>query len=144
MIQRVQSIFLFLSSASFFGLFGLPLATSDSEMAGLFEDKVYNIFDNPILIGLTCLGGILALVAIFLFKNRPLQKKLGYGVLTLSILTMIVALLLVFQDDQSDLTSNINEQIGLGLPILVIIFTLLANRFIGKDEKLVKSMDRLR
>ena len=144
MVQRIQSIFLFLSSASFFGLFGLPLATSEESMTGLFADQVYNIFDNPILIGITSLGGVLALVAIFLFKKRPLQIKLGYGVLTIAILLILVAGLLVFQDTSSELTSEIDERLGLVLPILAIIFVILANRFIKKDEKLVKSMDRLR
>jgi len=32
----------------------------------------------------------------------------------------------------------------LAAPILALVFTALANRFINKDEKLVKSMDRLR
>ncbi|WP_235299151.1 DUF4293 domain-containing protein [Portibacter marinus] len=144
MIQRIQTIFLFLASACFFGLFGLPLATSETAMAGLFADRVYNIFDNPILIGVTCIGGVLALIAIFLFKNRPLQKKLGYGTLTLAILFIIVAIWLVVQDTESELTSNIDERLGLGLPLLAIFFVLFANRYIGKDEKLVKSMDRLR
>lgn len=144
MIQRIQSIFLFLASASFFTLFGIPLASSSEGMAGIFEDKVYNIFDNPVLIGVTILGGLIALLAIFLFKNRPLQKKLAYGAITIAIIFLILAFLLVFQDNQSDLTSNIDEQFGIGLPILAIVFALFANRYINKDEKLVKSMDRLR
>ncbi|GLR16652.1 DUF4293 domain-containing protein [Portibacter lacus] len=144
MIQRIQTIFLFLASASFFGLFGVPLATSNDTMAGIFADKIYNIFDNPVLLGITIVGGLLALITIFLFKNRPLQKKLVYGVMTMGIIFIIVALLLVFQDNQSDLTANINEQFGIGLPILAILFGIFANRYIGKDDKLVKSMDRLR
>lgn len=144
MIQRIQSIFLVLASASFWGLFGLPFANSDAEMAGIFADKLYTIFDNPILIALTSLGGVLALVTVFLFKNRPLQKKLGYGVITLAVLIIVVALLLVLQDNTSDVTENINEGLGLGLPIFAIIFALFANRYISKDDKLVKSMDRLR
>lgn len=144
MIQRIQSVFLFLASASFFGLFGIPLASSEASMDGIFADKLYNIFDNPVLIALAVLGGLLALIAIFLFKKRPIQKKLGYGTITLGIVFIIVALLLVFQDSQSEVTSNINEQFGIGLPILSIVFALFANRYISKDDKLVKSMDRLR
>ncbi len=144
MIQRIQSIFLFLASASFWGLFALPIANSDTSMAGIFSDQLYTILDNPILIVLTCLGGVLALAAIFLFKNRPLQRKLGFGVITMAILTILVAILLVYQDTESVLDGNINEGFGLGLPVFAIIFALFANRYIKKDDKLVKSMDRLR
>jgi len=144
MIQRIQTIFLFLAALSFVGLFGLPFATSDAEMAGLFADKTYNVFDNPILIGLVIIGAILSVIAIFLFKKRKTQIKLGYGIITFAILTIIVAFLLVLQDTESELTSNINEGLGLGLPIFSIIFALLANRYIKKDDKLVRSMDRLR
>ena len=144
MIQRIQSIFLFLASISFWGLFALPFANSDATMAGLFSDQIYNIFDNPILIALTAIGGVIALASIFIFKNRPLQRKLSYGIMTFAILIIVVAILLVLQDEPSDVTQNINEGLGLGLPIFSIIFTLFAIRYINKDDKLVKSMDRLR
>lgn len=39
---------------------------------------------------------------------------------------------------------NISEGFGIGMPILTIILVILANRFIKKDENIVKSMDRLR
>lgn len=144
MIQRIQSIFLLLGAISLGGLFALPFATSDASMAGLFQDKIYNIFDNPVLLILTILGIVLGLAAIFLFKNRPLQRKLGFGTVTISALLLIASLIFGFLDTESDLTQNINEGFGLGLPVFAIIFTLLANRYIKKDDKLVKSMDRLR
>jgi hypothetical protein len=144
MIQRIQSLFLLLAGASFFGLFGLPMASSSISMEGIFSDQLYNLFDNPFLIGLCIIGGLMAIINIFLFKNRPLQKKIGYVVITMAILFIVAALLLVLQDDSSDVMGEINEGFGLGLPIFAIIFTLFANRYIGKDDKLVKSMDRLR
>ena len=144
MIQRIQTIFLLLSSVSFWGLFGLPFAKSGATMPGIFSDQLYNVFDNPILIALTVIGGLIALIAIFLFKNRPLQKKLNYGIITVSILLLAVALLLVLQDGTSESMASITEGFGLGLPVFAIIFSLFANRYIGKDDKLVKSMDRLR
>ena len=144
MIQRLQSIFLLLSGASFFGLFGLPMASSSVSMEGIFSDQKYNLFDNPFLIGLGVAGGLLAIVNIFLYKNRPLQKKLGYGVITLAFLFIITAILLVLQDNASEVIGEISEGLGLGLPVFAIIFALFANRYISKDDKLVKSMDRLR
>ena len=144
MIQRIQSIFLFLASVSFWGLFGLPFAKSEAVMPGIFADQLYNVFDNPLLITLTVIGGIIALLAIFLFNNRSMQKKLNYGIITISILLLGVAALLVFQDEHTESVASISEGFGLGLPVFAIIFSILANRYIGKDDKLVKSMDRLR
>ena len=144
MIQRIQSIFLLLASASFWGLFGLPFAKSDAQMEGLFEDQVYNLSDNVGLLIICILGGILALISIFMFKNRKLQLKLNMGTILLSI--ALIALIIVFMvmDSSSEIFKNVNEGLGLGLPVFAIIFALFANRYIKKDEKLVKSMDRLR
>jgi len=38
----------------------------------------------------------------------------------------------------------VNDGFGIYLPLIGIIMAVLANRFIKKDDKLVKSMDRLR
>jgi len=146
MIQRIQSIFLLLASGSLFSLFGIPFASSNQADSNLFADKVYNIFDNPILMTLAVLGGVIALVNIFLFKNRSLQLRLDYLVITLSLILPILAMFLVFQSGEvAGPEIEISENyLGLGLPILAIVFAILANRFISKDQKLVKSMDRLR
>ncbi len=146
MIQRIQSIFLLLASLSLLALFIIPFATSTTADTSLFADKVFDVFDNPILMVVVGLGGVLALVNIFLFKNRPLQMRLDYLVITLSILLSIIAILLVFRSG-GETSGDIGIQenyFGLAMPILAIIFTALANRFIKKDNKLVKSMDRLR
>ena len=120
MIQRIQTIFLLLSSVSFWGLFGLPFAKSGATMPGIFSDQLYNVFDNPILIALTVIGGLIALISIFLFKNRPLQKKLNYGIITVSILLIAVAVLLVLQDGKSESMASITEGFGLGLPVFAL------------------------
>lgn len=145
MIQRIQSIFLLLSGISFFSLFGLPFATSTVAIPNLFSDLVYNIQDSPILLVLTILGGIISVGAIFLFNNRGLQVRLSYLATVTSILLLIVALLLVYNERTTDAgAETITEGFGIALPILSLIFSILAARYIGKDENTVRSMDRLR
>jgi hypothetical protein len=145
MIQRIQSIFLLLSGISFFSLFGLPFATSTVAIPNLFSDLVYNIQDSPILLVLTILGGIISVGAIFLFNNRGLQVRLSYLATVTSILLLIVALLLVYNERTTDAgAETITEGFGIALPILSLIFSVLAARYIGKDENTVRSMDRLR
>lgn len=145
MIQRIQSIFLLLTSVTFFLQFVFNLATSDQSIPKLLSDKIYNVLDHPVLIGLTVLGGAIALVNIFLFRNRPLQIRLGYLLIVLCILLPVVAMMLILTEGVAlSAGQDINEGLGIGLPIIGLITTILANKFIGKDNKLVKSMDRLR
>ncbi len=145
MIQRIQSIFLLLAAASFGGLFMLPLAVSDKPTAQFLADNVYDITDHLALMGLTLLGITLAIIAIFVFKNRPLQLKLGYVVISMAILLPLAAFLLFTnQAPMMDSTVHVEDQAGVFLPGGAILFTALANYFIRKDDKLVKSMDRLR
>lgn len=144
MIQRLQSIFLFLSSGFFIGEFFSSFARSGVAVAGIFEDQLYNLYDNPMLIVLASLGGLLSLLTIFLYNNRKLQLKLSYAVITCAILLPLIAVL-IFKNQSSGLDEvAVDEQIGLYLPIGSILFAALSIRFIAKDEKLVKSMDRLR
>lgn len=145
MIQRIQTIFLFLAAGSFGALFMVPMATSDKPTAQFLADRVYDITDHIALMVLTVLGIALALLAVFLFKNRPLQQKLGYMVISLAILLPLAAFLLFTnQAPMMDTTVHVEDQAGVFLPGGAILFTALANYFIRKDDKLVKSMDRLR
>ncbi len=145
MIQRIQSIFLLLSGVSFFSLFGVPFATSTVAIPKLLSDMIYNVQDSPILMVLCGLGGLLSIAAIFLFNNRPLQLKMSYLAIVVSILLPLVAFLLLFNEQTFTTQSDkINDAFGLYLPFISLILSILAARFIGKDENTVRSMDRLR
>ncbi len=145
MIQRIQTIFLLLAGGAFGALFALPFAsTANPESEGIFSDSVYNIMDNPALLGLTIAGIVTALIAIFSFRKRPVQMKLGYLGMVVAILIPIVALLF-FSSQVDQLTDQPTaDELGMFVPGVALIFFILANYFIRKDEKLVKSMDRLR
>ena len=144
MIQRIQSLFLLLSSAAFWTEFALPFATTDVASQGVMNDLVYNIHDSTVLIGLTIIGGLVTLSAIFLFNNRPLQKRLSYLGVVMAILLPLIAFLLIYNERTGDALSTINYDLGIFPPLVALIFAVLAGRAIGKDDKLVKSMDRLR
>ncbi|MEN0049069.1 MAG: DUF4293 domain-containing protein [Bacteroidota bacterium] len=149
MIQRIQSIFLLLASAACFGLFGLPFATTDKAVAAseLFADSQYEITDHIALIILFVLAGALSLVAIFMFNNRPLQINLSRVSFIAAIIGFVLGLILFFNDGIVESGANLpdpSDGFGTALPILAGIFLLLAIRAINKDEKLVRSSDRLR
>lgn len=144
MIQRIQSIYLLIAGLGFFGQFATDIATSAASIPGYFVDKIYQIQDSPILLGMTIAGGVMALVTIFLYNNRGLQKKLSIFSLILAIMLPVTAILLILTEKTGPTDVEINESGGTYLPIVSIIFAYLAYRNINKDDKLVKSMDRLR
>jgi len=146
MIQRVQSIFLFLAAAAAFGLLKLPFATTASEVqaSGLFADGNYNLQDHIALIILFGLAGGLAFISIFLFKNRKTQSLVGRFSVIANIIGLALAIILFMQDLANLGSAEPQDALGLYLPIISLIFGILALRFISKDEKMVRSMDRLR
>jgi len=146
MIQRIQSIFLFLASGAAFGLFGLPFAKTDAAIASstIFSDGLYTITDNVALLALFAGAGALSLIAIFLFKNRKTQLLVGRLSLVANLIGLILAVILFMQDRGSLGTQNPSDGLGLYLPVLFFVFGILAQRAINKDEKLVQGMDRLR
>lgn len=143
MIQRIQSIYLLIASLGFFGQFFTDFATSAASIPGMFADKIYEIQDHPVLLGLTVFGGVLALATIFLFNNRPLQKKLSIFTLICAIILPVTALMLLLTEG-TEATSEISETLGTFIPVVSVICAYLAYRGINKDDKLVRSMDRLR
>lgn len=146
MIQRIQSIFLFLAGGASFGVLGLPFATTEKSQANsaLFADSIFNTQDNIALMVFFGIAGALAIADIFMYNNRPLQIRLGMFAFIANIIGLILGIFLFFNDMQSINTDNIDDGFGAYLPIIAGILLLLAIRFIRKDEKLVRSADRLR
>ena len=127
MIQRVQSLFLFFSAIiNLVILFYAPIFT---------EEKIRMIdLQYPSL--LLLLSTLLALFAIFQFKNRLRQLM----IVNLSRLSIAISffLLIIFKEEENQL------YYGSFLLILPYIILLISSYFIKKDEKLVRSADRIR
>jgi hypothetical protein len=145
MIQRIQSIFLLLTSAGFFSLFKFPFATSDTSIPDIMKDSIYNIQDHIILLILTIIGGLLAIVVIFMYNNRALQLKLNNILIIFSILLPLLAFLLIYNEGTAMVKSaEISDGPGLYILGAIILFSVLSLIYIKKDKQLVESMDRLR
>lgn len=155
MLQRIQSIYLLFASLVLFGLFIFPLAH------GLFIDgKLVNIavtgvseningVDKPVqsfvaLTVITAIVGLIPLAVIFMYKNRKQQVALIYS----TILVLIGYSFWMAQTVKKvvgPITLEYkNMGIGLFLTSLSIILLIFAVKAIQRDEKLVKSADRLR
>lgn len=136
MLQRIQTVYLLLSVLVSAGLiFVLPL-WENSEGAAVYA------YDEMIVFGMFMASALMALVSIFMFKNRKLQFVLGRLniILNLFLLGVFVYWSLTLPGE-----INISEKgIGMFLPVVSIVFLVLANKAIKRDEDLVKSVDRLR
>ncbi len=143
MIQRIQSIFLLLACILLSLVFVFPFFKGNQTTSGFFADSQYTIQDHPALLGVTIGAALVALIAIFVYKNRSLQQKLVYLAILLSIVLLAVVMILGF-GDTPDLMNQASIFVGSVLPILAVIFLGISLRGIRKDERIVKSMDRLR
>lgn len=137
MIQRIQTIYLIIALVTTAVLpFFFPLWTmSDGKEHYFMEHQAY-----VVLFGLsTCLS----LVSILFYKKRQHQFVLGRLNI---ILNLILLGLFVYRSlNLSGEAVTVSEKgIGMFLPIISIVFLVLANKAIKKDEDLVKSVDRLR
>ena len=137
MIQRIQSLYLLIAAIISGGLSFVFYLWQNVKEVLIFAK------DNMLFLSLFMVSAALAFITIFLFKNRQLQFVLGRVNI---ILNLILLGLFVYRSlNLSGEISEISEKgIGMLLPVFSIVFLVLANKAIKKDEDLVKSVDRLR
>ncbi|MEA3476815.1 MAG: DUF4293 domain-containing protein [Bacteroidota bacterium] len=154
MIQRVQTIFLFLAFIAGLLSFFFPIAHFSIDenwiVLGLFGIENYSTMTVSIntipLIAIMGLISLIAFVTIFLFKNRIAQIRiLRFGVL-LNVVYLVLLFFFYVPDieEATGTTAEYITQPGIYFPIAILAFFLLASRFIMKDEKLIRSADRIR
>ncbi len=188
MLQRIQSFFLVLAVVGIVMLFKFPIATYTltnpmgngdvvSELNLTNHESVYSS-DSKDIMNLTYIGqdlaklnggwvlavmagaiGLVALVSIFLFKNRILQMR----VVACGALLNVIYLFLLFFWAINGISGDggylhVIQQLGYGgaaidvnmwapgtiIPIVTLILLYLAQRAIRKDEIKVRAADRLR
>ena len=136
MIQRIQTIYLVISAivmGALFMWFPAIISADGSILLGRNE---------PLVFVLLFISIALSIISILSFKKRQLQFVLN----RLNIISNFV-LLGVFVYRLLTLSGEtiVSEKgIGVLLPIISIVFLVLANKAIKRDEDLVKSADRLR
>jgi hypothetical protein len=111
----------------------------------MLADGVFNTQDHAVLLVLVILGVLIPVITIFLYNNRPMQMKLSRLSIVLIILSVVLTIILFMQDYRNiAIGTEVTIEYGYVLPVLAILFLVLALRYIRKDEKLVRSADRLR
>ena len=136
MLQRIQTIYLLIAAGISGGLifvFNLWTIAEDVKVFAQDETLYFSMFMGSVA---------LSLISIFRYKDRKSQFVLGRLniILNFILLGLFVYLLLISPGE-----SQISEKgVGIFIPIFSIVFLVLANKAIKKDEDLVKSVDRLR
>ncbi|NTW32442.1 MAG: DUF4293 domain-containing protein [Bacteroidetes bacterium] len=160
MIQRIQSVFIFAVFLASVACFFFPFwifngvdysGVHYSYQIGLLSIKLIegnaqniNLGTIPILL-LVSVSAILSIVSVFMYKNRQTQIKINNYNLFLNIILIGTIYLWIPYILNSALPGSQSIwQIGLIFPLLSLMFLVFANKFIKKDEELVRSADRLR
>jgi hypothetical protein len=152
MIQRIQSIWLLLAAITVSCLLFIPMVTATIGTteyqvlaSGLYQ-KIGNQSNlikssTPLLICVIA-AALISVVNIFNFSNRNRQKLIAR-------MTSILIIALSFLSSQASKAipgglESANYKVGMFLPIIGVLFCILAIRGINNDEKLIKAADRLR
>lgn len=154
MIQRIQSIWLFLATVTFFGLFLFAfIHFNDSGVAkalkvtGVYENRNGEVVSTQDFLALTIatvLIGTLPFIAIFLYRDRKMQIIVAY-IAILCILGHFYWLYITTKNVIGNLVLKPdNYGIGIFLPSITILFLIFAIKGIRSDTKLLRSTERLR
>jgi len=138
MIQRRQTLWLLLSTISAFLSYKLPFFSGTRIGAkNLTEKAILDGGSSFFLLVLTGISLILSFISIFMFKDRKLQFKLCITGLIISVVVLII-----YFSEMSKLSGSIalSSVFVFAIPIGYV----LAAYGIRRDEKLIKSLDKLR
>ncbi|WP_088654853.1 DUF4293 domain-containing protein [Geofilum rhodophaeum] len=152
MIQRIQTVYLFLAllfTSSLFFLDMAQLASTNSTYLLNFQGLVEANKPTELLMPATALSilltmaATLTLVTIFLYKKRVLQIRLC--ALNLGLHAGLSIMIYYFGKAAArEFQAELSFDWPLVLPLAALILIVLALRAIGKDEALIRSLNRIR
>ncbi len=136
MIQRVQSLFLFFAALLNMIIYYYAPIFINMDLFPELKLIMMKDLENPFPLLLLLMSTFLALFAIFQFRNR-LRQLMIVNISRLS-LAISFSLLIIFKEERNHM--------GYGIFYLTAPYIILfiSSYFIKKDEKLVRSADRIR
>lgn len=172
MIQRIQTLYLLIVATLLAVVLFAPLAkftvVSDGQTAtyaltaqGMKEYVPETVVDGviqapageeyilrtPYMVVLVALGALLALVVVFLFRNRLAQIRFCFVEMVLAGGTQVFAAFYIYRAYHTlQLYGDSTTVFSLAsvLPLVALILCYLALRGVMRDESLVRSLDRIR
>ena len=149
-MQRIQTLFLLFAAAAMLVASVTPLAifmfNSDRvlfEAMGIYlndtlNDSTWGLF----VVGI--ISSVLALITVFLYKQRMLQIRISIFNIVVMIGFYLYFGFILYKIYPVENLQFQKVGIGIIMPFIAIILTILAIRKIGADEALVRSLQRLR
>ena len=129
MIQRIQTIFL--------------LIVVIAQVVLHFQSLDVELFGSSyVVIALSLVSFLLAIISIFSYKKRVRQILLNN--INIFINVLLTGLLIYWLLNLSGGIDFPEKGIELAFPLISLFCLFMANIFIRKDEKLVKSVNRIR
>lgn len=160
MLQRIQTVFLLLVVLLMLLMLIFPLwsyqaqdMTTNYVLTSFYLEVNDSVAATPqkvffpytLVSILAVLAAMVGIIEITKFKNRLLQMKLG--ALNSLFMAGTMGLSLYFASEimnEKQLQYGWSYGIGVFFPAAAMICNVIANRFIRKDERLVRSVDRIR
>ena len=155
MIQRIQSLYLaaiFLLSLLLFNGAVLSFSTATGDVinllyAGRIVDSAGQVFAQVGIIRLLPFIivpiPLISLITLLIFRRRRIQRILAHVIIVFSSALIIILSAGIFL-----MTTRYNTTIipgyKIAIPLIILILSLLARGGIIRDDRLIKSYDRLR
>lgn len=147
MIQRIQTVYLLVSGIFIGFLFFLPFAEIAKDSAIYLFNAKGILLDTEVKESGLAISALIAIiaamhgVAILNYKKRIRQMR----IIVFTILLMLGLFgLFFFFTYYSFSGAQISFKVAMVFPLVAIILDYLAIRAIGKDEALIRSIDRIR
>ncbi len=161
MIQRVQSIFLFIAAIIPIVLIFIPLGFLSTDGAQYVYNSIslkenvpegLSVVRNYYVAFCLALTTVLSAIALFSFKNRVRQMRIISITEIVFLITLFIMLWVCpdmvygkfFSARGETFAFDYNYVPLIALIVVEAVSLFLANRFVRKDEMLVRSADRLR
>lgn len=150
MIQRIQSVYLFLAAFAVVLMYFFPIANFYGDLhyfylslGGISDNTYLSINTIPLLV-MAAVIIVLIFAGIFAYKNRLIQIKiLRFGVL-LNLAFVIILYFGYIDNIVKKADVEVQYKVGVYFPLIVLVFLILAIRGVMNDEKKIRAADRLR
>jgi hypothetical protein len=147
MLQRIQTVYLLISAILIGLLFALPIAEI-ANGTDIYEFSLNGITSNGAItqsaLPVAVLAGIILLLHIFvIFGYKKRIRQIRFLVFTILLMLGLFGMFFFFTY-YTFKDAQISFKISAAFPLVAIILDYLAIRSIGKDEALIRSIDRIR
>lgn len=148
-IQRIQSVYLLIAVIlmavfAFFPALTFELGGREFVYGALEAGKVGATHIDPLMLMLVVLISLLAFIDIFLYKNLQRQMTVCFVDIIIGLAMLVaICIVAVYQSTQHQ-GLVVAPQWYLLLPVLSIVFLMMAHKAMSRDKKKLLDADRLR